>query len=141
MISVSRSAIGFPDEGIGLNRCLRALGRRADRPRIDRHSLPDARNPGSAQTFMIDGEELRRGYRNRQPPPVPRCVFADDHSSADVRRISSKPPTDLRVEAHDPDRPRSRRKIQENSATQPNRISPMRLQFKEQGDPAANHLE
>src|SRR3954471_22988902 len=67
MMSVSRSAIAFPDECVGLNLGLRALRRGADGPAIDGHMLADACDPGPAQTFSVHREELGRRRDEGKP--------------------------------------------------------------------------
>src|SRR5687767_15389009 len=47
--SVSRSAIGFPDERVGVNPGLLALGGVTDGPAVDRHGLAGAGDPAAAE--------------------------------------------------------------------------------------------
>src|SRR6476661_10455590 len=61
MTSVSRSAIAFPDEGVGMNRGLRALFRGADRPAVDGHVLAKACDPRLTERGAVDGNELGVG--------------------------------------------------------------------------------
>src|SRR3954471_11138224 len=69
MTSDSWSAIGFPDERIGMNRRLRALRQRADRPAIDRHPAASLRFPLFTELVFIHGNELGIGEPHRQPSP------------------------------------------------------------------------
>src|SRR5947209_3801315 len=100
MISVSWSAIAFPDEGVGMNRGLRALRGSADRPGINRHAIPDARNPRNTHTCPMNSDELRRDQSHGQPALEERHAFAEHQASNNMGGIPSKPPSHLRIEAH-----------------------------------------
>src|SRR5688572_21382249 len=57
--SVSRSAIGFPYQRVGVNPRLLALGSAADRPAVDRHPLAGRGDPAPAKRSTVDGKEIR----------------------------------------------------------------------------------
>src|SRR4051794_40025524 len=104
MTSDSRSAIGFPDEGVGLNLGLRALLRGADRPGVDGHSAAEARNPGLAERGRFDGDEL--GIRKPHGDTTPRApqAVADNQPAPDVRHVPLREAGQPGIEAHHADR-------------------------------------
>src|SRR4051794_10582453 len=63
--SVSRSAIAFPDDGIGLNRALRPLFGRVDRPAVNRQSVAELCDPWLSERGTVHGNELRIGNPKR----------------------------------------------------------------------------
>src|SRR6476661_3803462 len=101
MTSVSRSAIAFPNEGVGMNRALRALFRGADRPAVDGHALAEARNPGLAERCPVNGEEIPLCKPECHASPEWRSVVPDDDSAPRPGELGHQKSRHPRIEAHD----------------------------------------
>src|SRR5687767_676812 len=82
--SDSWSAIGFPYQRVGVNPRLLALRGVTDRPAVDRHPLPDGRDPRLTQRGAIDREEVGRGQPQFEPAPERRLGMSH-HQAAPNR--------------------------------------------------------
>ena len=108
MTSDSRSAIGFPNEGVGLNR---RLARAARQVRIvqavDRHPPPYALDPAACRAPLgprqrIAGSASHIASRRRYGGRLSRI----DEPAPDLRHVGLQQPRDARIEAHHPERRR-----------------------------------
>src|SRR4051794_18465905 len=102
MTSDSRSAIGFPDESVGLNLGLRALLRGADRPAVNGHSAADARNPRLAERGCFDGDELGIRKPHGDTTPRRRQGGADPAPAPNVRLVRLRGAGHRGIKAHPP---------------------------------------
>src|SRR3954468_2951811 len=85
--SDSRSAIGFPDECIGMNRALRALLWGADGPAVDRHPAARPLAPRLAERSAIHGEEVRLGKPQGYSALEGGQIVADDQPAPNAGKL------------------------------------------------------
>jgi hypothetical protein len=67
-----------------MNRRLRALLGRADRPAVDRHALPDAGHPRLAESAPFHRDEFRIGQPHRRLAADRRQDVADHEAPPNV---------------------------------------------------------
>src|SRR3954451_151330 len=103
MTSDSRSAIGFPNEGVGLNPGLLPLLGGPDRPTVDRHPPPYSLDPALAERRPVHGDELRIRQPHRHSPSIRRQAVADDEPAPDLWHVGLYQARDARIEAHHPE--------------------------------------
>src|SRR5688572_14158439 len=100
----SRSAIIFPNSGVGVNLGLPPLAGAAHGPTVDRHPPARALDPRLAERGDLDGNEVwvRQPHR---PGAFPRAeVIFDDEAPPYVREVGLDEAREAGVEAHDPER-------------------------------------
>lgn len=124
-----------------MNRRLRALLGRADRPAIHRHAPTHPLHPASTKCEPVDGEELRSRDQQGEPTSNGGEIVANDESATNVGSVPRKPPADARVEAHRRNRTLAAHEVRTNGAAERSGIAAASLQFDEQRHALVHELQ
>src|SRR5690349_14384511 len=140
MTSDSRSAIAFPDEGVGMNLGLRPLCRGPDRPPIDRARPPCLLDPRPRYRLIFDAEEVRLGNPHIHSALNVRATCLEEEPTPDRWKMPLHQPQQARVEAqHAETALKARERAMQRGG--PTAEIMINLHLQQQGDSGPDELE